>query len=167
MLSKDYQGIEIEQPKAFSSPEAREKRLKEAVINKLVDMNDIPVPEELVEQEVRMMATEYSCRKKYESMASGDSYDFMFEDKTELMEGFRAEAVRLLKTRILIDGIIETENIEISSDELQAEAEAISIRQQMPVEMVTDFLGKNLAPLEKDLLVKKAIDIVYSSAIIK
>ncbi len=164
---KNYKGVEIKKIASTSSPEVMEEKMKEAAIGKIVESNDIEVPQELVDEEVRMMIYEHHYRMKYESMASGGYYDFMHEDKARLLEDFKAEALKLIKTQIIIKGIIESENLKITAEELAAEAEAISARQHLSIDMVTDFLGEDLQPLEKDLLTRKAIDFVYSNAVIK
>jgi len=63
--------------------------------------------------------------------------------------------------------IIAAENLEVSKEELEEEAKALSVRHQMPVEMVKDFLGEDLELLKDDLLVRKAIDFVQAHAVIK
>ena len=58
----------------------------------------------------------------------------------------------------------DIEEKEVTQEELEEEARAISIRQQMPIEVVRDFFGEDLGPLKDDLLVRKAIDSINANA---
>ena len=164
---KNYKGVEVTRIKDASSPENEEMQLKDVIIDKIVEANDIDVPQDLIDNEVTMMALELNHKMKYESMALGSFYNYMQDDMVNREEELRKEAFKLVKTRLVIKGIIETENFEVNREELEEEAKAISIRQQMPVEMVKDFLGQNMESLKDDLLIRKAIDFVYANAVIK
>ena len=164
---KNYLGIEVEQVENAPSGKDAEEQLKERILDKVLEANDIEVPQDLVEEEVSMMVLEMNHRMKYDSLASGVCLDFTQEDLDARLKKFKAEAFRLVKTRIVLEGVIEAENLEVTKEELEEEAKAISVRQQMPIEMVKGFLGQDLGLLENDLLARKAINLIQSHAVIK
>lgn len=164
---KNYKGVEVERVKNASSAVDAEMQLKNAIIDKVLEANDIEVPQDLLNNEVTMIVTELKHKMKYKNMAPGGHLDFMQDDMAERMEEFRQEAFKLVKTRMVLKGIIEAENFEVTREELEEEAKTISVRQQMPIEIVKDFLGEDLELLKDDLLVRKAIDFVYANAVIK
>lgn len=139
---------------------------KQGIIDKIVDASDIEVPQSMVDDEVTRMVCELSQHLKYQAMQSGDYSYLLRNDMADRMEEMKEEAVRQLKTKLVLEGIIEAENLEVTKEELEKEAKAISERQQMSIEMVKDFFGEELAPLKDDLLVRKAIDFVYANAVI-
>jgi FKBP-type peptidyl-prolyl cis-trans isomerase (trigger factor) len=139
----------------------------DAILDNVLEANDIDVPQDLVDDEVAMMVLEMNHKLKYESLASGGYTGFTQDEMAERMEQIKEEAYKLVKTRILLKGIIEAESFEVTKEELDEEAKAISVRQQMPIEMVKDFLGEDLETLKEDLLVRKAIDFVNRNAVIK
>jgi trigger factor len=164
---KNYKGVEVERVKNAPSAKNAEMRLMDAIIDKLLEANDIEVPQDLVDDEVKMMVIGLNHKMKYESLASGRYIGFMQDDMADRMEKFREEAFKLVKTRLVLKGIIKAENFEVTKEELEEEAKAISVRQQMPIEMVKDFLGEDLELLKDDLLVRKAINFVNDNAVIK
>lgn len=164
---KNYKGVEVERVKNASSAKNAEMQQKDVIIDKVLEANDIEVPQDLVDDEVTMMVNELKHTMKYESMLSGGYFDSMQEDMADRMEKFREEAFKLVKTRLVVKGIIEAENFEVTKEELEEEAKAISVRQQMPIKMVKDFLGEDLESLKDDLLVRKAIDFVHANSVIK
>lgn len=158
---KNYKGIEVERDKKT------EIQMKEEILEKVLNANDIEVPQNLVDEEVAMMVLELNHRMKYESLASGAYLDFTQEDKEARLEELKSEAFTQVKTRLVLKGIIEAENFVVTEEELLEEAQAMSIRQQISVEMVKGFLGEDLALLKGDLLVRKAIDLLITNAVIK
>jgi len=111
------------------------------------------------------MVLELNYRLKYESLATGAYVSLTQEDRDEYWAEFNREAFKLVKTRLVIQGIIDEEKFTLSKDELEAEAEAIATRQQTSIDEVKKFLGEDLEMLKKDLLVRKAIDFVYAHAV--
>ena len=163
---RNYKGIEVEQVKNVPSAKNAELQLKDKILEKLLEANDIEVPQDLVDEEVTMMVLEMNHRVKYEALASGSYLDLKQEDMDARLEMFKAEAFKLVKTRLVLKGIIEAENLELTNDEMEEEVKAISLRQQLPIEMVKDFLGEDLESLKNDLLVRKAIDLVHANAVV-
>ena len=164
---RNYKGIEVEHVKNAPTAKNAEIQLADRIIEKLLEANDIEIPQDLVDEEVKMMVLEMNHRMKYEILASGAILDLTQEDMAARLEEFKSEAFKLVKTRLVLKEIIEAENLEVTKEELEEEAKAISLRQQMPVEMVKDFLGEDLASLKNDLLVRKAINLVQANAVIK
>ena len=161
---KDDKGVEGEPVRNVPSAKSAEMRLKDAILDQVVEANDIEVPQDLVDDEAQLMVIELNHKMQYENMASARYIGFMQDDMADLMEKFREEAFRLVKTRLVLKRIVEAENFEVTKEELEEEAKAISVRQQMPIEMVKDFLGEDLEPLKDDLLVRKAIDFINANA---
>ncbi len=164
---KNYKGVEVEQVKDASSANNAEIRLKDAVLEKVLEANQIEVPQDLVDDEFTMMILEFNHKMKYESLASGSFIGLTQDEIADRTEKFKEEAFKIVKTRLVLKGIIEAENLEVTKDELEEEAKAISIRQQVQIEMVKDFLGEDLELLKDDLLVRKAIDYVHANAVIR
>lgn len=162
-----YKGIEVERPRQAPSAKNAERQLQTAILDKVLTLNDIEVPQDLVNQELTLMVIEHSHRIKYESMSTGAPFDFIQEDMAELLESFREDAFKLVKTRLVIQGVIEAENFEVTKAELEEEAKIIALRQKISLEMIKDFLGEDFESLKEDLLVRKAFDCIYAHAVIK
>jgi FKBP-type peptidyl-prolyl cis-trans isomerase (trigger factor) len=161
---KNYKSAEVAQMRNTSSPTNSEVQLKDAVIDKVLEAHDIEVPQALVDEEVRMMVFELNHRMKYEGLATGTYLSLTQDEIAVRLEIFKKEAFKLVKTRLVLRSIIESAKLDVTEEELEEEAKAISVRQQMPIEMVKDFLGEDLEPLRDDLLVRKAIAFIIANA---
>lgn len=148
---------------ARQQPSAVENReqWEEAVIDHIIAHNEIMVPQEKIQEEAAAMLLEYRHRLRYESMASGISYDALRETEEELQQRFWKEAVRELKRQQIIQTVIREENLEVSPEELEREAEALAERQNLSLDIVKSFLGEGCGMLRRDLLEKKAMNVLY------
>lgn len=154
----------MKQVRNAPSTQNAERRIEDATLERVLEAKDVEVPQNLVDDEVRMMVLEFNHRMKYESLASNRDIGFTQDEMAARMEEFREEAFRLVKTRLVLRRIIESEHLEVTKEELEEEAKAISIRQQTPIEMVKSFLGDDLELLRDDLLVRKAIGSINANA---
>lgn len=163
---KYYKGLEVHLGGKLRSAEDARAALEEAVLNKLADLNDIEVSQSKVDNEVNGKVLELYQKLRYDSLTTGNPHFFMHQEVEEQMEEIRAEAHRQVKTELLLKQIIAQEQFEVTQEELEAEAHAMAHRQQIPVERVFDFFGKDLSLLKSDLLIRKAIDLICDSAVI-
>jgi trigger factor len=132
--------------------------MKNELLEVFVEASDITVPEDLFEETVERMTLEVMHGKRYEYMANGKI--FMPEDVEQFAEEIRSLAYTQLKTQLVLEDIIKKEAFEVTTEELENEAKALAERQQMTIEAVRDFLGKELASLKDDILIRKAIDFI-------
>lgn len=69
---------------------------------------------------------------------------------------------------MILTGIAEAEKIEVSKDEMEEELKVMAIQYQTTADKLKEMIGvENLTFLEKDLKVKKAIQLIYDNAQIK
>lgn len=139
-------------------------RHEDALLHRVLEANDVEVPQALVDEEVTIMVLELNHRMKYEGLATGTYISLNEDERAERLETFRTAAFKLVKTRLVLRRIIEAEKLDVTEQELEEEVIAVSQRQHMPAEMVKAFLGEDLAALRDDLLVRKAIALINTNA---
>lgn len=131
--------------------------MDEEKLRQYVEEQELVVPPDMIENELSFLVTELQCRRRYESLAGGGSLSYSPEELEAQMADLRAEAVRMVKTRLVIQQIIKEQNIQVLPEELEAEATALAARKSMPLEMVKGFLGEDFGMLKGDLKERKAI----------
>ena len=157
---KTYKGLVIQLPEKWKTAEEKEERIEEAVLFKLAETYPIDVPESLVENEVQAMVCQLYQEMRYKALRTGE------RDIQDQMEDIQKEARRQVKIRCILQEITETEQIQISREELELEAEAMAERQHTTVREIKSFFGENLDMLREDLLVRKTIQRICKSAVI-
>jgi len=127
----------------------------DTIIDQTAERFGIIVPQEKVENEATAMRMELQYRMQYRRLTSGNPY----VDQEALQQELNAielEAYRQVKTQLVLERVLEEEDLSVTQQELEEEAQAIAARQNMSLDMVKDFLGESLEPIRKDLLLRKA-----------
>lgn len=166
-IVKKYKGIKIKSMINMQSDADAKVQIEDALLDKIVDINEVEAPQSMVQNEISRMIYELSQYLKYEAMRTGDSSYILQNNMNDHMETIKKEALRLVKINLILKEIIQLEQLEITKEELEEEVNIISIRQEVPVEIVKKFLGEELNMLREDLLIRKAINLIYDNAIIQ
>lgn len=159
---RNYSSLHVELPDGQNSPE----EIRQAVLRQLADFYDVPVLPEKLEAEVAMRKMVLMQNIRYEGLRTGRYNMFAREEIEARTDAITEEARRDIKTEMLLTDIIKKEKLDVTGEELEAEASAVAARQNMPVEMVKDFMGSDLEMLRKDILVRKAVDFLCAHAVI-
>ncbi len=125
------------------------ERSHEAILDKLIEMNEFSVPERLVHEQIRSR-----LERTARSLAGqGVDLDQLQLDWSKLGETERPRAVRDVKAGLLLERIAEAEAIEAEDDELDAEIERFAqarkttlsrARQQMSEDGTLDRLRSHM-----------------------
>lgn len=136
--------------------------MAETGIEQYVRAQEIDVPQDLFEEELRQLLIEDAHRAHYSSFVTGQIRILTPEEKSEAYDALKKIAFDHVKTELVMKQIIETQCFEVTQEELEEEALGISRRQGVTVEQIRDFLGEDLSALRHDILHKKAADYVRS-----
>ena len=145
-----------------------ENQMKDAAILKVVEANEVEIPRAMVDDEIYRMANELDQQLRYQGMGLNQYLQFVGKDAAAFREELRPEAEKAVKTRIVLMGIVNAENITVTDEEREEELKHMAAQYQMEVDKLKEIIGEdNLGFLTKDLQVKKAIDFIYDNAKVK
>ena len=145
-----------------------ESQMKDAALMKVVEANEVDVPETMVEDEIDRMCQELDQQLRYQGMSLQQYLQYTEKDMAAFREEVRPDAERQVKTRILLMGIAEAEKLEVSQEELEEELKTMAAQYQTTADKIREMIGvENLTYLMKDLQVRKAIDFIFDNAVIK
>ncbi|MBR5229375.1 MAG: trigger factor [Firmicutes bacterium] len=143
-------------------------QMKDAALMKVVEANDVEVPAIMIEDEMDRMSGELDQQLRYQGLTLAQYLEFTGKTMDEFKTELRPDAERQVKTRIILTGIVEAENLEVSDEELEEEIKVMAVQYQMTAEKVKELIGEeNLGFLKKDIQVKKAIEFIFDNAIVK
>ena len=142
--------------------------MKDAAIVKVVEANEVDVPRAMTDDEINRMCQELDQQLRYQGMSLEQYLQFTGKDMAAFREELRPDAERQVKTRIILMGIVEAEDIKVSQEEMEEEIKGRAAQYNMTAEKIKEMIGvENLTFLMKDLQVKKAIDFIFDNAAIK
>lgn len=145
-----------------------ENQMKDAAILKVVEANEVEIPRAMVDDEIDRMANELDQQLRYQGMGLNQYLQFVGKDAAAFREELRPEAEKAVKTRIVLMGIVNAENITVTDEEREEELKRMAAQYQMEDDKLKEIIGEdNLGFLTKDLQVKKAIDFIYDNAKVK
>ena len=123
---------QIKKELAPKKEENAEAKLENDIIDAIVKNTEIEIPECMVEEEL-----DYRIQELEHSMSQ---YGLKFEDYLkytgttveEIKKEKRAEAVKNIKSRLVIEAILKEEKIEVSPEELNAEFDKLDEKEKNP-----------------------------------
>ena len=129
---------------------------EDEALARLVEQSGIEPPADAVERELQMMVAELDQRMKFR-MGQDELIALMSGGMKEKMEELKGDAYRIAKTDAVLKDYIRRGAFEISDEELEREALAMSERLGMGIEVVRAFLGEDYGSLRYDLQVQRAL----------
>ena len=149
--------------------EARaEEQMKNSVIEKIFEANDIDVPDVMVEEEIDSSLQQFDQQLRVQGMDLNTYVQYMGEDMNKFRESIREDAFKKTKTRMLVAKIVDQEGFEVSDDEIHEYLEDMAKQYGMEVDKLVEAIGpQNVATLGGDIKMRKAVDFVYENAVIK
>lgn len=145
-----------------------ESQMKDAAVGKVVESNEVDIPRIMVEDEIDRMMQELDQQMRYQGLSLEQYLAFTQKDAAAFRDEIRADAEKAVKTRLIMNGIVEAEQFEVTPEEVEEELKVMAIQYQMTADKVKELIGEdNMKYLEKDLKTKKAIEFIFENAVIK
>ena len=146
--------------------EEAETMMKDDALGKVYEANDIDVPEVMINDELNSMLGEFDQQLRAQGMSLEHYIDYMGTKPEEFRENMKGDALRRVKTRMIVSKIVEQEDIQATQDEVDKELEMMAAQYGMKLEDVKKVIGEeNMKRIEEDAKMKKAVDFVYENAV--
>ena len=122
--------------------EGKQKRedqsVEQAVANAQMD-----IPEPMIDLQARQMADDFARRIMQQGMSMEQYFQFTGLDEEKMMEEFKPQAEKRIRTRLVLEAVVAAENIEISDERLDEELQKMADAYQMEVDKLKEFMGEN------------------------
>lgn len=148
--------------------EEAETQMKDAVLGKIYEANDIDVPNAMVETEIDSLVNEFDQQLRAQGMSIDMYCEYLDKKPADFREEVKDDAFKRVKTRMIVSAIAEKEAIEVSNEEVDAEIDKMAKMYQMEAEQIRNVIGEeNIEYMKKDIRNRKAVDLVFEKAVIK
>ncbi len=133
---------------------------KDKVVEELVQRNDFPVPDALVNDQIDLRLERGLRALAAQGMRTEDMKGMDFE---RLRAGQRDAALREVKAALILDRIADQEKIEVPDEEIEHELEALATQSKQPLEQVRTRLTENggLDRIRHRIRNEKTLDSLY------
>ena len=142
--------------------------MKNALLDLVYENTDFNVPDAMVDSQAEEMMDEISMQLQYQGVKLEDYLGYMGKDLESFKNEIRPDAYKKMKTRLIVDEIAKVEGLEASQEEIDKELEGMSEHYGMEVQALKEmFRPEDFELITQDITNRKAIQIIYDSAVIK
>lgn len=139
--------------------------MKDRVLEKLYELNEIEVPEVMIVNEIENML--YDMNQSLSAQGIGLQQYIEWTGKTmeDLRNETRPDAEKRIRTRVLLKNIIRKEGIDVEESEIAALMEDFGKQYGMTVDQVKEMAGSETENyFREDAQTKKVIDFLFDNA---
>ena len=145
--------------------EGKQKRedqsVEQAIANAQMD-----IPEPMIDLQARQMADDFARRIMQQGMSMEQYFQFTGLDEEKMMEEFKPQAEKRIRTRLVLEAVVAAENIEISDERLDEELQKMADAYQMEVDKLKEFMGDNeKKQMKEDIAVQEAVTLIADAAV--
>lgn len=153
---------ELEETKAEAFDDAVETAAIEAAV---ANAEIKELPEEMIHEEVHRAMNEFLGGMQQQGISPEMYFQITGTTEDDLHKQYEADADKRVRTNLVVEAIATAENFTTTDEEVQAEITDLSAQYNMPVEQVEKLLPVDM--LKHDIAMKKAVEIIASTATVK
>lgn len=141
---------------------------QDAVIDKIIETATMEIPEAYLKTEQRQMVNEFAQRMQSQGLSMEQYMQFTGATVDKLLEQVKPQAESRIKSRLVLEAVAAAENITVSEDDYKAELKTMAEAYAIEEDKIADMVGEEgKKQIEKDILVKKALEFVADNAVEK
>ena len=149
--------------------EKKEKDIKnakeDAVIAAIIEDATMDIPEAMITTQQRQMADEFAQRIQMQGLNIEQYFQFTGLTREKFLEQMRPQAETRIKSRLVLEAIVNAEKIEPSEEDYENELTKMAQMYQMELDKVKEMLGDaQKKEIMKDISVQKAVEFVVAEA---
>lgn len=145
-----------------------ENQMKNSVIEKVYEANDIDVPDVMVESEIDNMMSEFDQQLRSQGMDLQSYFKYLGKEPAEFRNELKEDAYKRTKTRMIVTAVADQEKFEASDEDVDAQIANMAKQYGLETDKVKEMMGsQGLEMIKGDVKVKKAVDFMYDHAVKK
>ena len=136
-----------------------------AAVDKAIENAEMEIPDAMINTQVRQMMNDFASRMQSQGLTMEQYFQFTGMTAEKMQEEMKPQALKRIQTRLVLEKITETENIEVSEDEVNEEIGKMAEMYKMEADKLKELLGdRELEQMKKDMAVQKAVTLVADEA---
>ena len=140
--------------------EGKSKKEDQAV-EQAIENAEMDIPQPMIDLQVRQMADDFARRIQQQGLTVEQYFQFTGLTQEKMMEEFEPQAVKRIKTRLVLEAIVKAENIEVSDERLDEEIQKMADAYQMEFDKLKEYMGEaEAAQMKEDIAVQEAVTLI-------
>lgn len=153
---------ELETAKEIAFDDAVESAALELAVE---NAEIVELPEEMIHEEVHRAINEFLGGLKQQGISPDMYFQITGTTQDDLHKQYEADAEKRTKTNLVVEAVAQAEGLEATEEEINKEIEDLAATYNMEVEQVRNLLSPEM--LKHDIAVKKAVEVITSTATVK
>ena len=136
-----------------------------AAVDKAIENAQMEIPDAMIETQISQMLDDFSRRMQAQGLTMEQYMQFTGLTADKMREEMKPQALKRIQTRLVLEKIAETENIQPSEEEVNEEISKMAEMYKMEADKLKELLGdRELEQMKKDMAVQKAVTLVADEA---
>lgn len=145
--------------------EGKQKREDQSV-EQAVANAEMDIPEAMISFQSRQMVDDFARRIMQQGMTMEQYFQFTDLSEEKMMEEFKPEAEKRIRTRLTLEAIVAAENIEVSEERLDEELQKMADSYKMEVDKLKEYMGENeKKQMKEDIAIQEAVTLIANAAV--
>lgn len=151
----------LTEKKVASAKEEKENKALEAA----VENAEMVIPDAMAEFECEQMINDYAMRLSQQGLSIDQYLMFTGMDMDGLKAQMKPQAIKTIKSRLVLEAIVNEEKLEANDDEIDAEIAKMAEMYGMEADKLKESIGDREKELmSKDVCLRKAVELVAAEA---
>ena len=125
----------------------------------------VELPAEMVEDEVHRAMNEFMGNMQRQGISPEMYFQITGTTQEDLRKQYEADSDKRVKTNLVIEAVAAAEGFDATDEEIQKEINDLAAEYNMEVSQVSELLSPEM--LKHDIAMKKAVEVITSSAKVK
>ena len=145
--------------------EGKQKREDQSV-EQAVANAEMDIPEAMISFQSRQMVDDFARRIMQQGMTMEQYFQFTGLSEEKMMEEFKPEAEKRIRTRLTLEAIVAAENIEVSEERLDEELQKMADSYKMEVDKLKEYMGDIVKKqMKEDIAIQEAVTLIANAAV--
>lgn len=135
------------------------------VVEKVVENASMEIPDAMIDEQVENMVESYGRRMLNQGLTIEQYLQFTNSTMDKMKEDLRPQAVKRIRTRLVLEAVVAQENIEVDDEAVEEEIKKMAVSYKMEPEELKNYMGETeLKHLKEDMAVQEAVDFLVAEA---
>ena len=161
---KEYKA-DLKTKLAVQKENAAKAQNENAVIEKVVENASVEIPGPMLNSHIDNMIHDYARRMQAQGLPLDQYMEFTGMTMENLRDQMKPNAERSIKTRLTLETVAKTENIEAEEADMDKELQKIADQYKMELDKIKELFGEaERKQMAADIKVQKAVEFLVSNA---
>lgn len=143
-----------------------ESEVENAIIETLTESSEVEIPEVMVNSQVESMVQDLNYRLMYQGMKIEDYFKYTNTTMEKLKESYKEQAKKTVKSRLVIDQILKSENITVLPEETDAKLKEQAEKANKSAEdYLKDVNERQIEYINNEIIMDKLFTMLKSNTV--